>query len=141
MTIFIIVILALAGFLLLANPTGSDIPAPPSPQVGAVAQAIAKAENSNPDWNNPGSLTISFGYPTSGVGNSAGVLIFNSAVDGWNALYKQLEAIIHGQSRYTLDTTITSFGLGYSGGDPNWAINVASALGVSPDTQLGDILA
>lgn len=116
-------------------------PAPPSPQIGAFADAIAKAENSNPEWNNPGSLTVSFGYPTSGVGNSAGVLMFETPEDGWNALYKQLEAIVNGTSRYTLNDSIATMGEQYSGGDPNWAVNVAAALGVPQSTQLGDVLA
>lgn len=124
-----------------SSSTPPNMPPAPSPQIAQVAQAIARAEGSPVEWNNPGDLTISFGYPTLGTANSAGVLKFTNAADGWNALYKQLLAIVNGGSRYTLQDTIATFGNGYSGGDPNWAVNVASFLGVTPDTPLGDILA
>ena len=145
--IFVLIsVLAIAGFLLLSGAlkqVASDCSPPPapSPQILAFAQAIALAEGSDPSWNNPGDLTASFGFPTSGTVNSAGVLKFVNCVDGWSALYQQLSLIISGGSRYSLDQTIAAFGLGYSGGDPNWAKNVAAALGVPTDTQLGDILA
>jgi hypothetical protein len=135
-------LLAIAAIYLLGvnlSSSGNQPPAP-SPAIFAVAKAIAAAEGSNPDWNNPGDLTASFGFPTSGTVNDAGVLKFNSSADGWNALYKQLESIVNGSSRYSLEDTIASFGLGYSGGDTNWAVNVANALGVTPDTQLSDVL-
>lgn len=115
-------------------------PPAPSPGIGAVANAIAYAEGSNPAWNNPGDLTASFGFPTTGTVNSAGVLAFASCADGWNALYAQLQLIIQGGSRYSLADTIRSFGQGYSGGDPNWATNVSAQLGVSPDTPLSGVL-
>lgn len=140
--ILLIVLAAVAAWLLggLMNRPNTPQPPAPSPQIAALAAAIAVAEGSDPDWNNPGDLTISFGYPTNGVANSAGVLKFANGTDGWNALYRQLSAIVNGTSRYTLDTTLAAFGLGYSGGDPNWAKNVGNELGVSPDTTLGDIL-
>lgn len=115
-------------------------PPAPTPQIGNVANAIAKAEGSNTDWNNPGDLTLSFGFPVAGIANSAGVLKFVNCADGWNALYQQLQLIISGGSRYSLSTSIADFGAGYSGGDPNWAKNVSAALGVSPDTPLGAVL-
>ena len=105
-----------------------------------MAQAIANQENSESDWNNPGDLTASFGYPTLGVAISAGVLKFKNCSDGWNALYAQLSAIVNGQSRYTTNTTLADFGFAYSGGDPNWAKNVASDLGVDTSTTLGEVL-
>lgn len=134
---------ALAGGSVIAT-TGKRCgpqPAPPSLGVGNMAAAIAQAEGSNPAWNNPGDLTLSFGFPVSGVMNSAGVLAFQNCNDGWNALYKQLLAIVNGSSRYSLDDTIATFGQGYSGGDPNWAANVSAALGVSADTPLRNVLA
>ena len=115
-------------------------PSAPSAGIGAVANAIAFAENSNPAWNNPGDLTTSFGFQTVGVVNSAGVLSFARCADGWNALYAQLQLIVSGGSRYSLGDTIRSFGQGYSGGDPNWAANVSAQLGVSPDTPLSEVL-
>ena len=121
--------------------TGTDRPPAPTPQIDKMALAIANAEGSPADWNNPGDLTIAFGYPTLGTMNSAGVLKFATSADGWNALYHQLSLIVSGGSRYTLSDTIGTFGNGYSGGDPNWAVNVANYLGVTTDTPLGDVLA
>jgi hypothetical protein len=144
MTLLVILLISLAGFLLFVSesPNSGNCLQPPAPsqQIFSLASAIALAEGSNPEWNNPGDLTISFGYPTIGVANSAGVLKFHSCEDGWNALYKQLSAIVNGTSRYSLDTSLAMFGVGYSGGDQNWAINVARALGVSTETTLGEIL-
>lgn len=143
MEIAIIAFLLLSAALLLGGNLlheNANAPTPPTPAIGSLANAIALAEGSNPAWNNPGDLTISFGYPTSGAVNSAGVLQFVNPHDGWNALYKQLLAIQNGNSRYKLTDTLADFGMGYSGGDPNWAVNVASALGIDPSTQLGEIL-
>lgn len=126
------------GYMLLGETLSR--PTAPSPQIDAMALAIQKAEGSKSSWNNPGDLTKSFGFATTGVANSAGVLIFATSDDGWNALYAQLSAIVNGNSHYTLDTTLADFGSGYSGGDPNWAVNVANALGVGTDATLGDVL-
>jgi hypothetical protein len=141
----VIVALVAAGLLwFLATTLGGAVsinkPQAPTMAIGLLADAIAKAEGSNPAWNNPGDLTKSFGYVTTGVANSDGVLIFLRLEDGWQALYKQLEAIISGNSHYTLSTTLADFGFGYSGGDRNWAVNVADALGVDPSVTLGSIL-
>lgn len=138
----IIVLLFGAGFLGVLGVTklGTNQPDAPSPAILAVANAIALAEGSPAEWNNPGDLTISFGYPTVGVANSAGVLKFQNITDGWNALYKQLSAIVNGSSRYSLNDSLATFGIGYSGGDPNWSANVAKALGVDPGASLGSIL-
>lgn len=142
MILIIAIVLAAAVFLLGGTLSTSHGPQPPapSPAIAALAAAIATAEGSNPEWNNPGDLTKSFGFATAGVANSAGVLKFQSSADGWNALYKQIELIISGGSHWSLSTTLADFGLGYSGGDPNWSKNVANSLGVTPDAQLGDIL-
>ena len=147
MIVIVILLLGAAVLLLFgaaSNMSKTNCPPPPapSPQILAMAQAIQVAEGSPAEWNNPGDLTASFGYPTNGTGNSAGVLIFVNCEDGWNALYKQLEAIVNcTSSHYSTDQTLAQMGLTYSGGDPNWAKNVAASLGVSTDTQLGDILA
>lgn len=142
MIVILALILAAAVFLLGGILGTSHGPMPPAPSaaIAAVAAAIAKAEGSNPDWNNPGDLTKSFGFPTAGVANSAGVLKFQSSDDGWRALYAQLQLIVSGGSHWTVDTTLEAFGLGYSGNDPNWAVNVAKYLGVDTNTSLGDIL-
>jgi hypothetical protein len=143
MPILVIALLALAALVLFEGAMGKhcgDQPPAPSQEIFDVAAAIALAEGSNPDWNNPGDLTISFGYPTVGTANSAGVLKFQNCADGWNALYKQLSAIVSGNSRYSLSDSIADFGAGYSGGDPNWAVNVARELQTTPDAPLGSVL-
>ena len=141
----IIIALVAAGVLWFLATLGGDVvssdkPQAPSTEIGLLADAIATAEGSNPSWNNPGDLTKSFGFLTIGVANSAGVLIFAQPADGWRALYKQLQDIIDGKSHWTLSTTLADFGNLYSGGDRNWAINVANALGVDPSVTLGSIL-
>lgn len=95
-----------------------------------LAAAIKVAEGSKPAWNNPGDLTYAFGYPTIGVANSAGVLIFAYSEDGWQALCQEVSLMLNGRSHvYKLDDTMEQVGLKYSGGDPNWAHNVCSYLG------------
>lgn len=143
MPIFIVLLLALAALMLLGGSLSGrcgDQPPAPTQEIFDVAGAIALAEDSDPDWNNPGSLTSSFGFPTLGPANSAGVLKFQNCRDGWMALYQQLGAIVSGSSRYSLSDTIATFGMSYSGGDPNWAKNVARELQKTPDTTLGEIL-
>lgn len=143
MPILLIAIVAFAALLLweaLVSPHCGEQPPAPTQEIFDVAAAIALAEGSNPDWNNPGDLTISFGYPTLGTVNSAGVLKFKNCGDGWQALYRQLGAIVNGNSRYSLSDTIATFGAGYSGGDANWALNVAKELQTTPDATLGSIL-
>jgi hypothetical protein len=142
MILIIAIILGAAVFLLGGTLSTSHGPQPPapSPAIAALAAAIATAEGSNPEWNNPGDLTKSFGFSTAGVANSAGVLKFQTSADGWNALYAQLSLIVSGGSHWKLGTSLSDFGLGYSGGDPNWAKNVANSLGVSEDSSLGDLL-
>jgi hypothetical protein len=142
----VIILIAAAIILLLGGAMSRtpNCPQPPAPsqEIFDLASAIAVAEGSDPDWNNPGDLTYAFGYPTLGTANSAGVLKFQNCADGWYALYHQLGLIVSGGSMYTLDTTLADFGMKYSGGDPNWATNVAKALGggITPGNSLGDIL-
>lgn len=109
-----------------------------------IAQAIASAEGfhtsgSRPNRNNnPGDLTYAFGYPTSGVDGA--FPIFSTVTDGWNALYTQVQEMFDGTSAYyNPGMTISQIGLLYAGGDPNWATNVASYLGVTPDTVIGGL--
>ena len=131
---------AIAAALLTNKKACGPQPPAPSTAIANFATAISIAEGSNPAWNNPGSLTASFGFPTTGTANAAGVLMFNSCADGWNALFAQLIAIVNGNSRYSLNDSIATLGLGYSGGDPNWSANVSSVLGVDANTPLGQVL-
>lgn len=111
--------------------------------VGLLMLAIAGAEGSNPEWNNPGDLTEDFGFPTTGTANSSGVLIFDTLNHGWGALRAQIGLIQSGQSsEYSSSDTISSMAQTYTGGEnsDSWAQSVAQSLGVSPDTTLGEIL-
>ena|SRR5215831_14858030 len=144
----IIVVLALgAGWAVAApmTPPANGNPILPFPRVVIVlAQAIAFAEGfyvagSKPQrQNNPGSLT-------SGSGT---ILSYATAEDGWNALYDQVQAMFTGQSvYYNVSMSISSVAYWYADGahDPqgatNWARNVASQLGVTPDTTLATLAA
>lgn len=95
--------------------------------------------------HNPGDLTKSFGFPTDGVANAEGVLIFNSDNDGFGALYAQLNLIRSGGSHvYSLDDTISSMAekwVGNRAAAAGWAKNVAEYLNISTDMTLAQVLA
>lgn len=117
-----------------------------SPIVSKIAQAIATAEGfhiqgSRPQRNNnPGDLTSSFGFQTSG--QDGPFPVFQSVTNGWNALYMQVSDMLSGNSSYyNPGMTISQIGAAYAPNQPQWANNVASALGVTTETVLGDIQA
>lgn len=117
-------------------------PAAPSDAIGAFAQAIASAEGFGDPGavptraNNPGDLAL--GGNTLG----AGITIYATPADGWNALYSQLARIRDGQSAYyRTDMSIADMGAIYAPGEgAAWAANVAAALGVSVNTTIGSLL-
>lgn len=87
--------------------------------------------------NNPGDLKGWPGVPADANGYS----VFPTAQAGWNALQQQLDDIAAGESSYyTPDMTIAQMGQIWAGGDPNWAANVAAALGVSTSAMIGSFL-
>jgi hypothetical protein len=108
-----------------------------------LAQAIANAEGYGVPGaiptaaNNPGDLVLGdIGYGTMG----AGITVFGSSSDGWSALENQLQLISNGQSRnYSPGMSIAQIGQVWAGGDGNWAINVASSLGVSTSTAFASV--
>jgi|SRR5579871_1417591 len=108
----------------------------------ALAQAIAQAEgfgapNAIPTVaNNPGDLKVGdVGYGTA----AGGITIFGSVDEGWARLDSQLAAIASGgSSYYNPGMSLAQIGNIYAGGDANWAINVARALHVTPDTTFAD---
>lgn len=121
-------------------------------KISLLSEAIARAEGwTNPNPNalprrahNPGDLTRSFGQPTLGVENSAGVLNFADDDSGWSALKGQVTAMLTGGSHvYSPKMTIRQVAAKYTGGDhaDSWAGVVAGALGISPDNTLEDFLA
>jgi len=111
-----------------------------------VAQAIAWAEGANvagsaPDrFNNPGDLSKGdehgqnvSGYTTLPDGEN--LIIFVTKTDGWTALYTKLQAIDRGTSSvYSGDESWYQIGQSYAGNSATWAENVASQLGVDPNS-------
>jgi hypothetical protein len=114
------------------------------------AQAIAAAEGfgvagsvpfraHNPGDLSKGDLGDTGSYLL--AGGTEHIIVFPSDSDGWVALYAKLQNIVDGKSKvYNLGMTIREMGLKYSGGDPNWAVNVSNYLGVSEDIILGEVL-
>lgn len=115
----------------------------PSDKTKAIAQAIAKAEGffvsgSEPQRaHNPGDLELG------DVGNG---LLFNKTIfatddDGWNALYHQIGLMISGDSKiYDPSMSWRDIAASWVGTSDanNWMLNVTNALGVLPDSTLGD---
>lgn len=74
--------------------------------------------------NNPGDLT-----------SNGSIRTFSSAAQGWQALQAQIQSIMSGTSSiYTPNETLTQMGQSWANGDPNWAQNVGSLMGVNPNT-------
>lgn len=134
----VIVVLLLAGRVR----AGALRPPAPSDAIGRFADAIADAEGFGVAGavptraNNPGDLAL--GGNTIG----AGITVFPTLEDGWNALYNQLVLIRDRRSsRYTPEMTIADMGARYAPGDAyTWASNVARGLGVPASTQIGSLL-
>jgi hypothetical protein len=121
-----------------AMTSAADTATPASQGVADLAAAITVAENSDPQYNNPGDLKVA-GFPTFG----AGIAIFSSPAQGLSRLYYQLNLIANGESSYySLDMTIEQFAAVWTGNDnaAQWAQAVESELGVAPGTTLGDVL-
>jgi len=92
--------------------------------------------------NNPGDLTgDDAGYfTTAGVMNKEGVVKFVDVDDGWSALHWKCYRILSGKSKvYPPEMTIEEMGMKYSGGNPNWAVNVARELGLSVTTTIAEM--
>jgi hypothetical protein len=107
-----------------------------------LAQAITKAENSPPEWNNPGSLTGADkgSFQTCGFGNKEGVWKFVNRADGEKALEVKCARMLLGKSTvYPPQMDLIEVGLKYSGGNPNWSKNVAAILGVPETTTIAEL--
>jgi len=111
--------------------------------------AIAKAEGYGVPGaiptraNNPGDLTRSLGFSTTGERlGSAAIVVFSDAANGWSALERQLTLIETGQSIHKLSDTILAFAHSYTATEQDvWAANVAAEIGLDPNATLGDYLA
>lgn len=81
--------------------------------------------------NNPGDLT-----------NSSGQIIhFSTLASGQAALQNQIQVIANGtSSHYTPSMTLSQMGQIYANGDPNWANNVASNMGLSPNSTVAQAM-
>ena len=117
-------------------------------RVQVLAQAIAKAEGFGKRGalptrlKNPGDLKVvkNYKYPgQAGIGKG-GHVKFRSEAEGWEALRHQIEKIVAGDSRYSVNMTLREISKGYAGNHRVWAKNVAHNLGVEPDTYLWEIL-
>ena len=117
-------------------------------RVQVLASAIAKAEGFGKAgtipsrYRNPGDLKVGRGYKYPGqisVGKGGHVIFRNNAA-GWAALEHQLNKVIDGTSRCTVNMTLREFGKKYAGNWRVWSKNVAHNLGVEPSTTLWEIL-
>lgn len=129
--------------------------------VSPIMQAIATAEGGlKNSSNNPGSLTQQSSAPGyAGDFNSAGVALFQTLEDGWNALANFLSNLFGGGSWYTPSMTVQQFANSYvngpygpqgidnqTTGSTNWASNFINSLssqgvtGVTADTPMGDVV-
>lgn len=104
-----------------------------------LAEAIAKAEgfysgDTLPKRNNnPGALKDASGR----------IALFESLADGWQALYRQVELMLTGQSAfYNPDMTFLEVARLYTGNDKPeaWASIVSGELGLRPENPLSLIL-
>lgn len=93
--------------------------------------------------NNPGAL-VYVGQKNS-VRDESGFACFLTAEDGWNALYRQLDLILSGKTRYYLpDMTIQEFVDVWASTSPeieriNYARYIADKFGVEVDTPLNQL--
>ena len=90
--------------------------------------------------NNPGNLTVD----TTGTstGKDGMFVVYATAVDGWNALKRQVELILTDASNiYNSGMTLRQIGEKYTTTDQlAWSTNVASKLGISIDTPVSTLL-
>ena len=102
-----------------------------------LAQAIARQENTNPVYNNPGAL---MGAPSSYCQNgkaSNGMVIFCTPQDGQAALDNQINIEV-GQG-LTLQQMLNSYAPASDGNNPTeYAVNVSSWTGIDPSLPLSE---
>ncbi|HMD54306.1 MAG TPA: hypothetical protein VKJ65_07155 [Phycisphaerae bacterium] len=120
----------------------------PSQPVMALAKAISVAEGFGEAGaiptlaNNPGDITdVGQNLPgDTGQRLGAGIIVFATATDGWNALYAQATRMLSGtDSLYPASDTLQAVGGVYANDPVGWPANVAAQLGVSINTTLGQL--
>ena len=101
----------------------------------SIANAIANAEG----FGVPGKIPTVRHNPGNLVANGQ-IQTFATDQDGWNALYNQVNLMISGQSAYySPGMTWNQIAQSWTTTGPStWASNVASTLGVDPNSTLGD---
>lgn len=153
MIAILLAVIVAAGYALytqVQSPGSSMDTSGVDPVIQKIAEAIAFAEGfyipgSRASRNhNPGDMTQDL--IGKGVGRDGAFIIYANDADGWTNLYAQVSGWMTGSSKNADNTfsiaDISQFYTtpGTSGNDQtNWANNVASQLGVSPDTSIGSI--
>lgn len=111
-----------------------------SDRVKRIAQAISVAEG----YGIPGAIPTVRNNPGNIRDNSlpgAPVGTYQTAEDGWNALYRQVARMLAGSSLYPKHWTLEEVAKRYTGEAAymNWARNVARILGVSTKIVFSEI--
>lgn len=146
LAVIFLLIIGVAVFFVIE---GGNLPIQPSGPVQKIAKAIAIAEGfyvsgSLPQRaNNPGDIE----QGDIGYGTIDGKTKYPSASQGWQALYAQVQAMLDNSSAiygpsWTIQDVANEYVSGQShntSSSADWAENVANALGVTVDTQIGQI--
>lgn len=138
--LFVLAILALGGGGYAVS-AASDF----YDRVNRLADGIAFAEGfyvsgSRPRRNNnPGDLTKTLGFPSSGFDGM--YVIFQTLDIGWQALRKQVSMMLDGSSSiYNPNMTVWEMAQRYTTTDQvAWANNVAAKLGVDIHTKISEV--
>jgi hypothetical protein len=94
--------------------------------------------------HNPGNLTLDI--TGTGIGMDGMFIVYDNDNDGWEALYKQVEMILTNTSGiYNSQMTLRQIAEKYASTSTpnerlNWAINVASKLGIDINTPVSTLL-
>lgn len=106
-------------------------------QVQRIAQAISVAEG----YGKPGEIPTVRNNPGNIRDPSGAIGTYATNEDGWEALYRQVRAMLVPSSLYDPSWPLTEIARVYTGESAymNWANNVAAVLGVSTDTPFGEL--
>jgi len=110
----------------------------------AIAEGFFVAGSRAARNHNPGNLTLDITH--TGISKDGMFIVYANDNDGWNALRKQVELILTNASGiYNSQMTLRQIGQKYASTSTpdeqlNWAINVASKLGINIDTPVSTLL-
>jgi len=94
--------------------------------------------------HNPGNLTLDI--TSTGIAKDGMFIVYGNDSDGWDALRREVELILTNASGiYDSQMTLRQIGQKYASTSTvidqlNWAINVASKLGIDIDTPVSTLL-